>query len=398
VQLKAVSCPSATACTAAGADTTGTGVTLAEAWNGASWAIQRSPSPLGAEASGLTGISCASATACTAVGNANAHEDEFGSGALAERWNGTRWAIEPTPRVPGALGGDLSDSGLSAVSCTSASSCTAVGYYRAPDSGGFGYLAGLAERWNGTAWAAQPLPTSAEFSPLAGVSCTSATSCMAVGIFFKKTAPYKVLAERWNGTTWTAEAAPSPAGNEDVSMGGVSCTSATACTLVGSYENGDNQYTLAERWNGTTWAIQTTPNAAGSAESWLTGVSCTSATACIAVGYASGTKAGSVEVPLAERWNGTTWTILPTPNPAGPVNELDGVSCRSATACTAVGQRTSRTLAEQWNGKTWAIQGTPHPGVSSNELSSVFCAAAVPCTAAGNYWTTNTRPLVERRS
>ncbi|HEY3951875.1 MAG TPA: hypothetical protein VGM53_00740 [Streptosporangiaceae bacterium] len=404
VQLSAVSCPSATACGAVGADSTKTGVTLAEAWNGTSWAIQHSPSPLGAESSGLAGISCVSAAACMAVGNASNHVNGIGDGTLAERWDGTRWAAEPTPHVPGSMTGDLAGSPLAAVSCTSASECTAVGYYRAPDSG-TGYLDGLAERWNGTAWVVQPLPTSAEFSPLSGVSCTSATSCMAVGVFFnlKHSSPYKVLAEQWNGTTWTVETAPTPA--EDVTMGGVSCTSASACTLVGSYESGDNQYTLAERWNGATWTRQQTPNAAGSAESWLSGVSCTSATSCMAVGYASGTKPRSVDVPLAERWDGKTWSILPAVNPSdAALTKLDGVSCSSATSCTAVGSWTGHTsqsidptLAEQWNGKTWAVQTTPDPGASTNELAAVSCQAG-PCIAAGSYYTEINHPLVERRS
>jgi hypothetical protein len=402
VSLNAVSCASATACTAVGTDQTGTGVTLAEAWNGVHWALQPSPNPLGAEASSLAGISCGSTSACAAVGTANDHVDGLGGGTLAEQWNGNSWVIEPAPKIPGAITGYLSRSELSAVSCTSAGACTAVGHYGA--GSGLGYLAGLAERWNGTAWAVQPLPTSGEFSPLSGVSCPSATSCTAVGIFFKSKVPYKVLAERWNGTKWTTQTTPNPAG--DVSMGGVSCTSATACTLVGSYESGDNQFTLAERWNGTKWTTQTTPNPAGSAESYLTGVSCTSATACVAVGYASGTKTGSIDVPLAERWNGTTWTIQTTPNPVrSSVTELHGVSCSSATACTAVGS-TARpktgdvdmTLAELWNGKTWAIQSPPSPGVSGNELDAVFCQPAIPCTAAGDYDTTVSRPLVERRS
>ena len=70
---------------------------------------------------------------------------------------------------------------------------------------------------------------------------------------------------------------------------GVSCTSATACTAVGDYVNRDGtQVTLAERWNGTSWTIQSTPNPTGAQYAgWtatLQGVSCTSATACTAVG------------------------------------------------------------------------------------------------------------------
>ncbi len=42
---------------------------------------------------------------------------------------------------------------------------------------------------------------------------------------------------------------------------------------------------LAEGWDGTKWAVQTTPNPTGaSGDSDLSGISCASATACMAVG------------------------------------------------------------------------------------------------------------------
>jgi hypothetical protein len=118
---------------------------------------------------------------------------------------------------------------------------------------------------------------------------------------------------------------------------GVSCTSATACTAVGEYTNASNvAVTLAERWNGTAWAVQATPNPVGTNGSELSGVSCTSATACTAVGAYY--LAYGVPVALAERWNGTAWVIQATRNPGGTNGSyLSGVSCTSATACTAVG-------------------------------------------------------------
>jgi hypothetical protein len=394
--LSGVSCPSAAACVGAGYNGAGAGVTLAEAWNGTAWASQRTPDPTGAQPSALSGISCPSAGACMAVGHATDQALIFGDVTMAERWNGSTWSVTPTPRVPGAITGYLGGSHLSAVACASAAACTAVGYYFAPNASS-DYLAGLAERWNGKRWAVQPLPTSAEFSPLAGVSCPSATSCIAVGIY-STSSPYLVLAERWNGSRWTAVPAPSPAG--DVTMGGVSCTSATACTLVGSYSSGDNQLTLAERWNGTTWTIQPTPNVPGSGGSYLTGVSCTSAQSCTAVGWAEGTKSGVVRTTLAEYWNGSTWTIQPTPNQPETVTQLNGVSCTSAMSCTAVGSFTNL-LAEEWNGTTWTIHRLARPvGRRPAVLSDVSCVPDGPCTAVGNHSGTPwpERTLVERRS
>jgi hypothetical protein len=85
------------------------------------------------------------------------------------------------------------------------------------------------------------------------------------------------------------------------SLNGVSCASASACTAVGDYNNGTTGVTLAERWTGTTWSIQHTPNPTGASFILMTGVSCTSASACTAVGGYNNRTAG---VTLAERWTG----------------------------------------------------------------------------------------------
>ena len=80
---------------------------------------------------------------------------------------------------------------------------------------------------------------------------------------------------------------------------GVSCSSAKACTAVGS--NG-GEATLAERWNGTKWALQHAPNPSDAGASPLHGVSCSSATACTAVGPYVKKKSGA-ELTLAERYS-----------------------------------------------------------------------------------------------
>ncbi len=64
---------------------------------------------------------------------------------------------------------------------------------------------------------------------------------------------------------------------------------------------------------------------------------------------------------LAELWDGTWWRIVPTPNPS-PVSKLSGVSCPTPAACMAVGTSQNRTLAERWDGSGWIIERTPNPG------------------------------------
>src|SRR4051812_12487684 len=71
----------------------------------------------------------------------------------------------------------------------------------------------------------------------------------------------------------------------------------------------------------------------------LSGIACSAATACTAVGYAWPAPAHPPNhtTPLAERWNGASWSIQPTPAPAGAADSrLANVSCSTAF-CMAVG-------------------------------------------------------------
>jgi hypothetical protein len=88
----------------------------------------------------------------------------------------------------------------------------------------------------------------------------------------------------------------------------------------------------------------------------LDGVSCISATACTLVGsYVLDTSQGQYGQILAESWNGADWSIQPTPNPPGydpaaHTIHLNAVSCTSATTCTAAGDIDSFTaLAERYS-------------------------------------------------
>jgi hypothetical protein len=315
-----VSCPTTTACTAMG----GYDVEHLRAvrWNGTSWALQAAVEASSSFRSVLVGISCPTATECLAGGYFVPISDPYGSRTLAERWNGSAWAITGAAALP-------DDAGLADVACSAAGACTAVG-------GQFNGQRGvtLGERWNGTSWTVQSTPNGATGGGgLSGVSCASATSCVAVGSEITGGASDKgdSLALHWNGSSWTVQATPHPAGVYTTLLG-VSCTAANACMAVGYRNDGGTHTPLIERWNGTSWSLQSTPAVSGGGE--LQGISCSSATACTAVGWHGGS---TRPLTLAERWNGSSWAVQPTPNPAGGASKLFGVSCPSATACTAVG-------------------------------------------------------------
>jgi hypothetical protein len=140
---------------------------------------------------------------------------------------------------------------------------------------------------------------------------------------------------------WSVVPSPSP-GPVTNALYGVSCISATACTAVGTYEPGSGgTRTLIESWNGTSWSVVPSPSRPGPE---LNRVSCGSAAACAAVGtYHPG--GGSQTKTLIMSLDGTSWSVVPSPSPGPEFNRLDGVSCVSAAACTAVGTQDSNNLA-----------------------------------------------------
>jgi hypothetical protein len=83
---------------------------------------------------------------------------------------------------------------------------------------------------------------------------------MAVGSAFDPTGESSFnVAESWNGTTWSLLRTPSP-GSTNNGLGGVSCTSSSSCMAVGAAIGIGNQFTLAESWNGTAWTVVKTPH------------------------------------------------------------------------------------------------------------------------------------------
>ncbi len=228
-------------------------------------------------------VSCSSATACTAVGE---YDASSGYMTLVESWNGTTWSIQPSPNPT-----EAESSSLKGVSCTSATVCTAVGWSRSEEN-----LTMLAERWNGAEWSIQSTPT-ASGDALSRISCTT-TSCIAVG----EDSSGRAVAASWNGAEWSIQKTVTPTGTEETALFDVSCTSASSCTAVGAYSNPSGaRVTLAEHWDGTAWSLQMAPNPGGSLSSGLDGVSCASVVSCAAVGHYEPKKFTSVT--LAERYS-----------------------------------------------------------------------------------------------
>jgi hypothetical protein len=344
------------------------------------WALQTTPSPSGSSVAQLKDVSCLSGGECFAVGGYET--GGIPPRAMGERWNGTAWSLNTMSMLPSS--GDLQG-----ISCVSSSACTAVGWYTTPSK------QVLVARWNGTAWSKQEAPgdITSEFH---GVSCVSATECIAVGQ--RNGPPGSTLAERWNGTEWQILTTPNPtSGGAGNVLQDVSCTSSTFCMAVGFSVEGMMTFV----WNGSFWTNQKVFSA-GQAE----GVSCTASNACTLVGWLPGPGGIGNPVPLAARWNGTAWSVQATSVPAeAKKTKLEDVSCSSPTVCVGTGwsegsSGVTTTLAERWNGTSWEIQSSPNPaGATRSALLGVSCISTGACESVGSSKVeTKTLTLGERAS
>src|SRR5207302_5459658 len=137
------------------------------------------------------------------------------------------------------------------------------------------------------------------------------------------------------------------------------------------------------------WSVVPSPN--GNSNSVLSGVAAVSANDVWAVGNSGSQKSGGQA--LIEHWNGSTWSVVTSPNPGSIYNTLYGVTTVSATDAWAVGfyvntTGVTQTLIEHWNGSTWQVVKSPSPATMNNELFNVAAVSASDVWAVG-YSTNN---------
>ena len=344
------------------------------------WTIAPSASPASGAGINLRATACASAGSCFAIGGS--HGTPY-----AEHWNGTRWSpvAVPLPADRQIYGyPDLLD-----IACPSATTCFTLGY-----AIGGAFMV----RWNGAAWSI--VPGTGLVGQPGALACPSDTSCFAVGF-----GGGSASIQHWDGTKWAVS--PSPVVDPvQANLAGITCVSETSCYAVGSVYAGDGR-TLVEHWDGTAWNLVASPNPSGT-QTTLTAISCATDTACFAVGHFDA--AQSVGPPLAtsliERWNGTKWSIIPSPNAGGrpgdeTENRLNAVTCTSETSCFATrgingADQPTRSTVDHWNGTSWSVSTTLTVDPSYNLLTGVACAAASTCFAVGYVGLDPQLALIER--
>ena len=412
-----LSCPSAGFCAAVGYYRTDSGSTtnylpFLETYSAGAWhpvTVNLPNAATGKTAyGGLFSVSCSSATYCVAVGRYERSTDN--ELAFAETLSGATWSQSILPFPSNAAPLPTQDIGLSRIVCFAAGSCTAVGFYKAT-AGGY---PGLVETLSGGTWTAAQLPSAPGMAPSAhattdftAFSCTSSTFCAAVGEGKSATTQTVGLIDVLSGTTWTSTIAPEPknggtGGTKNADLTTVSCGAAGSCVAGGRYDiTGDDSQALIDVLSGGIWTAVTSPvpGLPGSNHGDVHGVTCTAATACVAVGDAA--NAVTHYQAFIDTLSGSTWTAVAAPLPTTATetaslrySTLESVSCPAPGSCTAVGEVDPPTyttgLVETLSGGTWSPSTVPVPSDASTGntkgagLGLVDCAAG-GCAASGYY-------------
>lgn len=357
----------------------------ASAASASTWSIQTTPNASGAEHSALYDISCYSSVIkpCVSVGKQT--ESGGKSATYAQTWNGTSWTNISSGTPEGASAAELQS--VDCFSIFETLTCNAAGSYA---SGGVTKSLVVSGSNTGiTTIQSTPNPEGASETALKGVSCrASLGGCVAVG-YSVNSGKKTVFAVRQSESKWVIQSMPEPEGAVSSELHGVDCPTSTYCMAVGSYTltSGGPQWAMSATWNGASWTLQTVAKPAESKQTILLDVSCSSTSSCAGVG---GYKNSSgVQVSFVERWNGTSWSYQSSPNPVGSTNTVfQGVSCVTSP-CVAVGDwfngKMWQPMAQAWNGSAWGLDTTPTPeGATFSLLEGVACRSE-GCLASGWY-------------
>lgn len=336
----------------------------------------------------LSGISVIDSNDIWAVGTTSNGTNV--KNTLTERWNGSQWSAIPSPNPDADQYGSRNE--LFGVAASSSSDVWAVGVQA-------GRLTGnqrtLALHWDGASWLNVEGPNVANSqSRLNGITVLSSTDAWAVGAYTGAATNYneQALVGRWNGSFWAPVSTPMV--GEQSQLYGVTAISPNNVWAVGQTYDSAGQKPLVMRWNGTNWSLVTVPKElVSNVGTGLFSISAISANDIWAVGTLGNSN-------LTLRYNGTTWTVVPSPNDttfAGMTNVLQSVTTVSNNDVWAVGTATRSvygpgdsgrffdyTTILHWNGSVWSMVPSPDPGTSNNRLFGVARVTANELWAVGD--------------
>ena len=257
-----VSCPSVDVCAIGGAytDVSGNSQGFLAEKRGGSWTPAAAvpglatSGPLNTGPSGVTAISCATAESCSAVGY---YSDANGSQGFVVDRSAAGWGSAIA--VPGLAAPGLSHglTRVEAVSCAAVDDCSATGVYVDSTNGTQGFVVDRSAAGWGSAMAVPGLATidtNSQSFPF-HIDCGAAGSCAVGGFFFGSNGIEGFLADRSGGIWSTAIEIPGfssrPPGT--IFINGVACSDSSTCAAVGFLDELQGQSAFLNQRTGGTW-------------------------------------------------------------------------------------------------------------------------------------------------
>ena len=233
----------------------------------------------------------------------------------------------------------------------------------------------------GESWRQSTLPDGVE--PSTAFACVDAETCALFGRDSSGT--YVFVTTDDGGGTWTSQPGPEHAvppvapGVELVDFTSLSCTTATSCVAVGPVDGASSPSFAAVTTNGgTSWSQSEI------AEDFSAlGVECVVDGNCITTGYDTGSESSPAGTAFYSSDGGSSWTASALPASIGPVNSVscaDGSDCLASTF-PANGSLMSDVLVSIDGGQSWTLSAAQ--GLEPSLLSSTSCATSSYCWASG---------------
>jgi hypothetical protein len=180
----------------------------------------------------------------------------------------------------------------------------------------------------------------------------------------------KTLVGHWDGTRWSAVPSANPPAPYST-LSAVAAISRNDVWAVGTTRSGGGGALFVEHWDGRRWSIVPTPHLSV-IDARPTGLAAISADDVWLVGTQV-TKGGR-HATLAEHWDGTRWSVIPTCDPGQFGHELNAVVVVSSRDVWAVGTTIGwkrGTLIEHWDGRSWRIVPSPTLQGGDNALYGI---------------------------
>jgi hypothetical protein len=217
-----------------------------------------------------------------------------------------------------------------------------------------------------------------------GADALSPSEAWAVGSADTGSVPTRrPVIERYNGTSWSIASGPIPPGGGE--LRDVDARASNSVWAVGFTNSSNGFNTLVERFNGSSWNIVPSPNP--SVQNVLLGVKAFSDQDVWAVG--SHNVPGSLNfASMIQHWNGSSWSVVPSPNPVVFENRLKAIDGTSPNDVWAVGHTqpfedgVRSPFIVHWNGSSWSAVATPN--VRDGSLEGVVAVAPNDVWAVGS--------------